>query len=294
MRSQYWRYFGFPADEANNIITRTKIVCCICRRQIAYNKNTTNMSTHLIARHIDIMEKYFPNDIRPTSSRAKRSKLPKTSQTSTLLNKRMKFDELESEQWSDDGSFTKDRVEIDTKTMIKPNRADENTEVVRVFVSNENDELIETLDYSDCQGIYGLDSPNFSADEPEESNDHDFMNEEYLLSNVNADNGGSSQVTLEDGDDESKIKIDVYVDKGAKKSPKKAGGDVGAGTARHTRPDKEARETSKRLNEDGVATAIKNYIVSKVQTPLIFDEVEFRTMLKAISNRSDIPDSSKV
>lgn len=47
MRSQLWKFFGFPANDKFEILTKKKIVCCLCRAYIAYNKNTTNLSTHL-------------------------------------------------------------------------------------------------------------------------------------------------------------------------------------------------------------------------------------------------------
>ncbi|XP_017474411.1 PREDICTED: uncharacterized protein LOC108365018 [Rhagoletis zephyria] len=51
MRSPYWKYFGFPSDSANKILTRQKIICTLCGTAITYNKNTSNLRTHLIARH---------------------------------------------------------------------------------------------------------------------------------------------------------------------------------------------------------------------------------------------------
>lgn len=54
MRSTYWKYFGFPADEDGNILTRKKIICACCNNAIAYNKNTTNLKAHLNAKHPEI------------------------------------------------------------------------------------------------------------------------------------------------------------------------------------------------------------------------------------------------
>ncbi|XP_011180271.1 uncharacterized protein LOC105210787 [Zeugodacus cucurbitae] len=51
MRSPYWKYFGFPSDNTNKILTRQKIICTICGTAITYNKNTSNLRTHLISRH---------------------------------------------------------------------------------------------------------------------------------------------------------------------------------------------------------------------------------------------------
>ena len=57
MRSPYWKYFGFPSDIYNNILTRKKIICTICNTSICYNKNTTNLRTHLVAKHPEIFVK---------------------------------------------------------------------------------------------------------------------------------------------------------------------------------------------------------------------------------------------
>lgn len=57
MRSPYWKYFGFPSDNGNNILTRQKIVCTICNTAIAYNKNTSNLRTHLMAKHVEVFQK---------------------------------------------------------------------------------------------------------------------------------------------------------------------------------------------------------------------------------------------
>lgn len=288
MRSQYWRYFGFPADDSNNILTREKIVCCICRRQIAYNKNTTNLSTHLIAKHIDIMQKYFPNDIKPSSS-AKRLKTSKTP------NKRVKCEKNESDRWSDDYVYAK--TETEAKEVEILTKTDANSESLRVLVTTEDgEEFIETLDYDECPGIFGLDSPSFSGEEPNESSQHEFLNEEYLISNAAADNDVASQAPSQEGDQE-KIFIDVYVDKTSKRSPqKKATADNGAPATKLVKYGRESRETSNRLGEPDVAEAIKNFVVSDILSPSIVDGIGFHSLLKSISGHTDIPipDSSKV
>lgn len=298
MRSQYWKYFGFPADESNNIITRDKIVCCICRRQIAYNKNTTNMSTHLIARHIDIMHKYFPNDIKmkPSSTNAKRLKQSKAPQSSQSMTKRIKSEKMEPERWSDDYEYTINRPETEAKDAEKSNKAQQNNESVRVVVTTEDgEEFIETLDYDECPGIFGMESQSLSGDEPNETNQHDFLNEEYLLANVNVDNDVSSQAASQDGDQE-KIFIDVYVDKSNKRSPKKSTADDGAPAAKQAKLNREHREPSKILSEREVAEAMKHFVVSDILSPSIVDGVGFRSYTRSISSRSYIPlpDSSKV
>lgn len=51
MRSNLWQYFGFPADSSGNILTKKKIICTLCKSVLAYNKNTTNLKSHINAKH---------------------------------------------------------------------------------------------------------------------------------------------------------------------------------------------------------------------------------------------------
>lgn len=51
MRSIYWKFFGFPANADGEILTRVKIVCLLCKTQIAYNRNTSNLRMHLQNKH---------------------------------------------------------------------------------------------------------------------------------------------------------------------------------------------------------------------------------------------------
>lgn len=51
MRSIYWKCYGFPANDDNEILTRTKIVCLLCKSQMTYNRNTTNLRMHLQNKH---------------------------------------------------------------------------------------------------------------------------------------------------------------------------------------------------------------------------------------------------
>ncbi|XP_049804110.1 E3 SUMO-protein ligase ZBED1 isoform X1 [Schistocerca nitens] len=51
MRSIYWKYFGFPATNEGDILTKVKIVCILCKTQITYNRNTSNLRMHLQNKH---------------------------------------------------------------------------------------------------------------------------------------------------------------------------------------------------------------------------------------------------
>ncbi|XP_008555277.1 E3 SUMO-protein ligase ZBED1 isoform X1 [Microplitis demolitor] len=87
MRSVYWKYFGFPATDEGEILTKIKIVCILCRTQIAYNRNTSNLRMHLQNKHThELMEleatkppkkQYVPQD--PKERRAQKKLLKSTT-----------------------------------------------------------------------------------------------------------------------------------------------------------------------------------------------------------------------
>ncbi|KAK7575623.1 hypothetical protein V9T40_011909 [Parthenolecanium corni] len=76
MRSVYWKYFGFPADEDGCIITKDKIVCILCKNQMINNHNTSNLRMHLTSKHKSVMAKIDPTALipPPKSSKQKKSK----------------------------------------------------------------------------------------------------------------------------------------------------------------------------------------------------------------------------
>lgn len=57
MRSVYWKYFGFPANDDGTILTREKIVCVICKSPMIYNRNTSNLRMHLHSKHKNVFRK---------------------------------------------------------------------------------------------------------------------------------------------------------------------------------------------------------------------------------------------
>lgn len=70
MRSPYWKYYGFPATDDGDILTKVKIVCVLCKSQLAYNKNTSNLRMHLQNRHpkeLTELVAEHPPEIRPST-----------------------------------------------------------------------------------------------------------------------------------------------------------------------------------------------------------------------------------
>jgi hypothetical protein len=89
MRSIYWKCYGFPASEDNEILTRAKIVCLLCKTQIAYNRNTSNLRMHLQNKHkqeLETLELVHPlpnckSGVTDRRSIKKPKRVPKQEQT---------------------------------------------------------------------------------------------------------------------------------------------------------------------------------------------------------------------
>ncbi|KAL5284368.1 hypothetical protein ACFFRR_006574 [Megaselia abdita] len=113
MRSTYWKYFGFPGNDNHEILTKNRVVCTICNKVISYNKNTSNLRTHLVAKH---PEKLFGlNNFNQSDSSVNSPKLGKTKKLSGKKESQdsgeISFEVLES-YIPDQESFKKDYDKI--------------------------------------------------------------------------------------------------------------------------------------------------------------------------------------
>lgn len=77
MRSVYWKYFGFPAYEDGTILTKEKIVCIMCKTQMIYNRNTSNLRMHLSSKHKNVLQ----NIDLTEGDKIRRPKKPKVSRS---------------------------------------------------------------------------------------------------------------------------------------------------------------------------------------------------------------------
>ncbi|EDW12248.1 uncharacterized protein LOC6576821 [Drosophila mojavensis] len=56
MKSVYWRYFGFPSNDNDEVITKQNVVCIKCHKVLTNHGNTTNLRAHLQHRHKDLFK----------------------------------------------------------------------------------------------------------------------------------------------------------------------------------------------------------------------------------------------
>ncbi len=168
MRSIYWKYFGFPAGDDGTILTKDKIVCVLCKCQMIYNRNTSNLRMHLNSRHKNIIQKIDPNT---ASDYAKsKTKTKSTKQLSRNMDGNIDFTNMGVMGLSSrKGGEAKDVVvvseepsetDISNIAIIFPNQED----IVEYGNSRQDEETsIETAELKDVILnfiIYDLISPN--------------------------------------------------------------------------------------------------------------------------------------
>ena len=57
-KSKVWKYFGFTTNEAGTIVSKTRVKCTLCRNDISFCGNTTNLSYHLEQKHPEQFSEY--------------------------------------------------------------------------------------------------------------------------------------------------------------------------------------------------------------------------------------------
>lgn len=294
MRSPLWKYFGFPADKNNEIITKKKIVCCLCRSYIAYNKNTTNLSTHLSCRHPE----YLNNS-------GKRNKIDQIDE-SFLNSKRSKVNEISNSdpdpEWciedDDSHSQTKD-IQHPTGIVTKGHvgkKSQQISNIIEVFISKENkthsksaedqtvqmidddyeliisrdeqdnNQLIETLNYSNKD--YSEETENNSVVDMTQKND-DFLTEDFLT-----DIHDIAEPTL-------------YVDKSSQQSSSSEKIEI----RNKIFPETEIREIA---GDPDVMQQLKMFLIKDLVLPSIVDGDGFKSLMKTLSPNINIPNSSQV
>lgn len=200
MRSTYWKFFGFPADKYNHIITRQKIVCSICRATITYNKNTTNLQTHLYARHPDIAKQYFSRGKKNAKDSVRKSSSPPPNDCRT---KRIKPENTKKDLWDEYSEVkTIPPQQHPTGILAKTSVLNSNDELefFEVVEYNEGDQFemdtdIEPVDNDESQNRFSTEDQSFSIKlMPDESASQDEqLNEDECDDNCSLGESSSSE-----------------------------------------------------------------------------------------------------
>lgn len=177
MRSPLWKYFGFPADENRVIKIKNRIICSICHVSIAYNKNTTNLSTHLNCKHPEILNTLNANKRKPNEHNAEmletsvEHKIERFNETLSPSKRSKMTEEVIIDWCSDDDvqipakvdiqvhptgiiekTFVKDRIlKYNRKPVVESIIVETMTEpvVIESHDDESDNQYIETIDYDD-------------------------------------------------------------------------------------------------------------------------------------------------
>ena len=75
-KSDVWVHFGFPGSADGSVVTKRRVVCRICKQDMPYKNNTTNLYSHLERHHKDEHAK-----LRKTGTASKEAQQPSISAT---------------------------------------------------------------------------------------------------------------------------------------------------------------------------------------------------------------------
>lgn len=264
MRSPVWKYFGFPADANNEIITKKKIVCCLCSAYIAYNKNTTNMTSHLSCKHPEFL-----------GNSGKKIKIEQIDETSISL-KRSKVIEIPNSEWCmGDESQTKHILHptgIVVKTHPKSptdqsmQMVDDDYELI-ISPDEQDNQLIETLSYNEKD--YAESAENNSVEDMAQKND--FLTEEFLTD--------MHEITEQP----------LYDDKTSQQS----GHAMKTDTRNRDRDSQEAEQPETAENLD-IMQPLKAFLIKDLVSASTVDGDGFKLFIKSLSPNIHIPNASQV
>lgn len=306
MRSPLWRYFGFPADENNVIIHRKKIVCCICGTQIAYNKNTTNLSTHLHCKHPTIYAGFNTN-----AQKKGASKVEEAEPSDEVESKRVRRSEDTNVDWYVDentqieikhptGIRAKDTIkhlntslgmfdDEQTKPTSKKKSMilDENFElVITSDVADRDNQFIETLDYNskdymdmvndNCDDMLRDPANLVEVSDGGDTDKNGFLANEFLKSLT------GSNTFEENNADKHSIKLNVV--------RVKAANSLNANSS----TDNCRKWLNKDKSKSDITGQLKNFIVKDIVSPTILDGVGFKELIHTLASDAIIPKSAEV
>ena len=68
-KSVVWEHFGFPGNEDGTVANKNVAVCRICKAEMPFKNNTTNLFTHLERHHKDVHSKLCRSSRESTSAK---------------------------------------------------------------------------------------------------------------------------------------------------------------------------------------------------------------------------------
>lgn len=295
MRSRYWKFFGFPADESNNILTRTKVVCGICKSYIAYNRNTTNLSTHLNAKHPEYIKKYFSSEDK---SQLKRRLTGRSLNNETNI-KHSKSNDSDSDLWcakddmKNEISLLKSKPQqhptgITTKECIRSSSDVPNTS--SIVTSIDDNEFIESLDYTTTNEYIDIvitETQSYSdgVEDSQERISNDFLSEEEYLSPMNIIDVDSKPQLGECEYDED---VNSYATNHSQETASKTSIDINKNTE-NLEQNSTMTELSKTENRPDILQQIKKFLICDLESCALTQGNGFKQMIAALTQETEFP-----
>lgn len=273
MRSPYWKYFGFPANENREIITKSKIICCLCYQHVAYNRNTTNLSTHLKNKHPELLaEMSNKREATNNPSESESSPMKRSMKEETVVNwysnNEIRCSPIDDKGQGHPTGITQKSYMRGKKGIYKPKF--QLSEEMELEANEHESQYIETIDYANIdineEGneiiAEALDTETVNDDKSKD----EFLSAQYITINEN------NEVLYESTP--KKVVIATH-------SPTKG---INKMNVNHS----ECHEPAEVMEQ------IKKFLIKDLMPLSIVDGSGFKEMITFFSQSNDIPSSSEV
>ncbi|KAH8260370.1 hypothetical protein KR026_010389 [Drosophila bipectinata] len=146
MKSVYWRFFGFPSNDNNEVITKQNVVCIKCHKVLTNHGNTTNLRAHLQHRHKDLFKELCQeHDIQVPPRKTPRNLTHPPLSKRNVSSRRVKLEFINNRN-HDNASDEDDEAAAATAAMQAEEDASSQTmlyETMVPFTYDEADNLVE-------------------------------------------------------------------------------------------------------------------------------------------------------
>lgn len=157
LRSVYWKYFGFPADENAAVLTKERVVCILCRRQMVHHGNTSNLRTHLQTHHSTLAAKIEAENTKPVirKSRVESLLTNSVSKVGNLLEESLENVELtDYDVVNDQVKHGKRRDSKDTPNIVLSEEASDATfpdiNIIFPNAGEYKEYTLESMEQAEC------------------------------------------------------------------------------------------------------------------------------------------------
>ncbi|XP_022222605.1 uncharacterized protein LOC111074199 [Drosophila obscura] len=147
MKSVYWRYFGFPSNDNNEVITKQNVVCIKCHKVLTNHGNTTNLRAHLQHRHKDLFRDLCQeHDIQVPPRKTPRNVTHPPLSKRNVSTRRVKLEFINNRNHDNASDDEMDEAAVATAAMQAEEESSSQTllyESMVPFTYDESDNLVE-------------------------------------------------------------------------------------------------------------------------------------------------------